>query len=148
MIDIDNFKQFNDTFGHSEGDECIKAVTSVIRKCIRRRTDYGARVGGEEFLVLLTDIDPNMAVRWALNLQKYIAELKIPQAKTNFNPYVTISAGLATATVYNDTEFEALREEADKALYESKNNGRNRLYYRGKCCRSKAPAPTLLEEAN
>ena len=150
MIDIDNFKKYNDAFGHPEGDECIKAVTGMIRKCIRRRTDYGARVGGEEFLVLLTDIEASQAIRWTLNLQKSIADLKIPHASTNFSPYVSISAGISTATVYNDTEFEKLREEADQALYESKRNGRDRIYYHGKCYRPKSSAPVtqLLEEAN
>ncbi|MBP5331393.1 MAG: GGDEF domain-containing protein [Lachnospiraceae bacterium] len=99
MIDIDNFKKYNDNFGHPAGDECIKAVTGTIRKCVRRRTDYAARVGGEEFLVLLTDIEPSQAIKWALSLQKAVADMKIPHAPSNFSPIVTISLGLSTETV-------------------------------------------------
>ena len=149
MIDIDNFKKYNDAFGHLEGDECIRTVTGTIRRCIKRRTDYGARVGGEEFLVLLTDIDQAQAVKWTLNLMKTIADMKIPHAKSNFNPYVTISAGLATATVYNDTVFEKIREEADNSLYDSKKNGRDRMYFHGKCYRTgRNDVEMKLEEAN
>lgn len=153
MVDIDNFKKYNDSFGHAAGDGCIKAVTGAIRNCVRRRTDYGARVGGEEFLVFLSDIDPAQAVRWVLNLQKSILALKIPHSKMNFSPYVTVSLGLATAVVNENITFDALKEEADMQLYASKNNGRDRLYYRNKCYRSdknnRTPADTdVLEEAN
>ncbi|MCR5329742.1 MAG: GGDEF domain-containing protein [Lachnospiraceae bacterium] len=150
MVDIDNFKKYNDSFGHPAGDECIKAVTGTIRSCVRRRTDYAARVGGEEFLVLLTDIEPAQAVKWALNLQKAIADLKIPHSPNNFSPIVTISLGLSTETVRETTSFDLLKEEADKSLYDSKQNGRNRLYYRGKCYRSNRASKSeeLLEEAN
>lgn len=130
MIDIDNFKKYNDTFGHAEGDECIRKVTGAIRKCIKRRTDYGARVGGEEFCVLLTSIDPRQAVKWSLELKSMIDGLRIPHAKTNFNPYVSVSMGLACSMVTGEISFEQLREEADKSLYDAKFNGRARLYYR------------------
>lgn len=132
MIDIDNFKKYNDTFGHAAGDECIRKVTSCIRRNVKRRTDYAARVGGEEFLVFLTGIEPKLAVKWALDLKKSIDNLKIPHAETNFNPYVSVSMGVACATVAEDTTFEKLREEADKSLYEAKYNGRACLYYRHK----------------
>ena len=150
MIDIDNFKKYNDNFGHPAGDECIKAVTGTIRNCVRRRTDYAARVGGEEFLVLLTDIEPSQAIKWALNLQKAVADMNIPHAPSNFSPIVTISLGLSTETVRESTLFDLMKDEADRSLYDSKQNGRNRLYYHGKCYRStrSAKAEELLEEAN
>ena len=132
MIDIDNFKKYNDTFGHAQGDDCIRKVTGAIRKNIKRRTDYGARVGGEEFLVLLTGIEAKQAVKWALDLKKSIDGLRIPHAETNFNPYVSVSMGLACVTVTENITFEKLREEADKSLYEAKYNGRACLYYHHK----------------
>ncbi|MBR5967801.1 MAG: GGDEF domain-containing protein [Lachnospiraceae bacterium] len=129
MIDIDNFKKYNDTYGHAAGDECIRKVTAAIRRNVKRRTDYAARVGGEEFLVMLTGIEPKLAVKWALDLKKSIDSLKIPHADTNFNPYVSVSMGVACAEVTEGVTFEKIREEADKSLYEAKYNGRACIYY-------------------
>lgn len=131
MVDIDNFKKYNDTFGHAAGDECIKKVTATIRKSVKRRTDYAARVGGEEFLVFLTGIEPKLAVKWAVNLKNAIDAQKIPHAESNFNPYVSVSMGLACEVIHEGSSFEAIREEADKALYDAKYNGRACLYYKG-----------------
>lgn len=132
MMDIDNFKKYNDTFGHAAGDECIKAVTGAIHRSVKRRTDYGARVGGEEFLVFLTGIEPKLAVKWALDLKKSIEDLHIPHADTNFNPYVTVSMGMSCVTVTDNIDFEMIREDADKELYEAKYNGKACLYFRHK----------------
>ena len=133
MLDIDNFKKYNDTFGHAAGDECIRKVTAAIRRSVKRRTDYAARVGGEEFLVFLTGIDPKTAVKWALELKKSIDALHIPHANTNFNPYVSVSMGMSCVSVSEDITFEKLREEADKSLYEAKYNGKACLYYHHRC---------------
>lgn len=124
MMDIDFFKKYNDSFGHAEGDECIKAVTSSILESVRRQTDYAARVGGEEFLVLLTGIEPKQALQWSLNLKQKIEDLRIPHSKDNFLPYVTVSMGLYCCQVSQDKTFEKAREEADKSLYDAKYNGR------------------------
>lgn len=132
MMDIDNFKKYNDTFGHAAGDECIKAVTGAIHRSVKRRTDYAARVGGEEFLVFLTGIEPRLAVKWALDLKKSIDDLKIPHADSNFNPFVSVSMGMACTAVSEHIDFEMLREEADKSLYEAKYNGKACLYFRHK----------------
>ncbi len=132
MLDIDNFKKYNDSFGHAAGDECIRKVTAAIRKSVKRRTDYAARVGGEEFLVMLSGIDAKAAVKWSLDLKQAIDSLKIPHADSNFNPYVSVSMGLACATASDEVTFEKLREEADKSLYEAKYNGRACLYYHHK----------------
>ena len=139
MVDIDNFKKYNDTYGHAAGDECIRKVTGAIRRSVKRRTDYAARVGGEEFLVMLTGIEPKLAVKWALELKKSIEDLKIPHSDTNFNPYVSVSMGLACAEVTENISFEKLREEADKALYEAKYNGRACLFYHHKAFGKQTP---------
>lgn len=133
MLDIDNFKRYNDTFGHPAGDECIKKVTSAIHRQVKRRTDYAARVGGEEFLIFLTGIDAKQAVKWALELKAAIDDLKIPHAETNFNPYVSVSMGLECATITDGITFDMMKEQADKALYEAKDNGRACLYFRHRC---------------
>ena len=139
MIDIDNFKKYNDTYGHAAGDECIRKVTAAIRKNVKRRTDYAGRVGGEEFLVMLTGIEPKLAVKWALDLKKSIDALKIPHSDTNFNPYVSVSMGLACSEVVDGVTFEKLREEADKQLYEAKYNGRACLFYHHKAFGKQTP---------
>ena len=132
MLDIDNFKRYNDTFGHAAGDECIKAVTGAMRRSVKRRTDYAARVGGEEFLVFLTGIEPRAAVKWALELKKSIEDLRIPHAETNFSPFVTVSMGMSCVAVSDNIDFDMIKEAADKELYEAKANGRACLYFRHK----------------
>ena len=132
MIDIDNFKKFNDTYGHAAGDDCIRKVTAASRKNVKRRTDYAARVGGEEFLVMLSGVDPKNAVKWALELKRTIDALKIPHAASNFSPYVSVSMGVACAEASDEISFESLREEADKSLDEAKYNGRACVYYHHK----------------
>lgn len=132
MLDIDNFKIYNDTFGHPMGDECLKQVAALIRRNVRRRTDYAARIGGEEFLVLLTYIDPEEAISRALELRNSVAEAMIPHSPKNFKPYVSMSMGLACGIVDENVTFDQMKEEADKALYDAKENGRDVLYYHHK----------------
>lgn len=136
MMDIDNFKKYNDAFGHAQGDECIRMVTKAIRDCTKRKTDYCARVGGEEFLVLLTDTDAVQALRWSTSLKKRIEALQIPHSDKNFLPFVTISIGIASCQPSKDTSFEDLRNSADDELYNAKEKGRacisvnNKIYSR------------------
>ena len=132
MIDIDNFKKYNDTYGHAAGDECIRKVTAAIRRNVKRRTDYAARVGGEEFLVMLTGIEPKLAVKWALDLKKAIDSLKIPHADTNFNPYVSVSMGVACAEVTGYSQKDSRKmlgifEQARKRGRPSQQSSRLRL---------------------
>ena len=137
MIDIDNFKRYNDTFGHLEGDKCIKAVAQEIRKATKRKVDVAARVGGEEFLVFLTDVNENSAIHWARKLQESIEELAIPQARGNFVSIVTISVGVCCKTMEWGEEFQTLRELADEELYNAKENGRACISSNRSCYRSK-----------
>ncbi len=125
MLDIDYFKKYNDSFGHAAGDECIKSVTKVIRAHTKRKTDYAARVGGEEFLVVLTGINQTDAVKWAMECKKDIEKLQIQHAKDNFLPFVTISMGIGHGVPgREENEFWELRNEADRSLYQSKEAGR------------------------
>ncbi len=124
MMDIDNFKLYNDSFGHPQGDECIKEVAGQIQKDTRRKTDIAARVGGEEFLVFLTGIDSAGALRWAATLKKNIEGLQITHSKENFLPYVTVSMGLVTCTADMNKNFSSICDEADRALYHAKSSGR------------------------
>lgn len=132
MLDIDNFKKYNDAFGHLQGDECIKMVAGEIRKATRRKTDLAARVGGEEFLMFLTGVHEEDAIRWARNLQNHIEALEIPHAKQNFLPIVTVSMGISCGSPYLNEEFSVLRNEADEELYKAKESGRACIVFQGK----------------
>lgn len=137
MIDIDDFKKYNDTFGHDQGDKCIRQIANAIKKSAKRKTDLAARVGGEEFLVFLNDLDHAQAVQWAKNLKQSIDNMAIPHAGHNTLPIVTVSMGLAWIVPPNGKEismedsFEYLKLESDKQLYLAKENGRACVCYEG-----------------
>jgi chemotaxis family two-component system sensor kinase Cph1 len=124
-FDIDNFKKYNDHFGHPAGDECLKAVATAIDGA-RRETDVTARVGGEEFMLLLPETDCKNAYRAAERIRKLVVGLARDHP-LNEGGLVTISAGVAAGTVQQWTEPTRLFEAVDKALYEAKGNGRNRV---------------------
>lgn len=121
MFDIDHFKAVNDTFGHPAGDKVIQAVAEVIREQIRD-TDYAGRYGGEEFVVLLPDIDTLGAIVFAERLRQRIASLVVTYENQAI-PF-TISLGVADLSFPTDGH-KQLIERADQALYASKKGGRN-----------------------
>lgn len=128
MIDIDNFKLFNDTYGHAMGDQCLKDVAWTLRDCIRRPSDIIARYGGEEFAALLPATDQEGVKKIADNMRYEVEALGIPHSDSDVSDLVTISLG--AATVFADTEInlsERLLKAADEALYQSKKKGRNRV---------------------
>ncbi|MDY6904231.1 MAG: diguanylate cyclase [Thermodesulfobacteriota bacterium] len=123
MMDIDHFKQFNDNYGHQLGDEVLQRVAKTIRRNCREN-DVAARFGGEEFLLLLPETDINGAMEAAEKLRRAVEALNIPFQTRQL--HVTISLGVATFPFHAQTAV-SLIESADKALYESKNTGRNRV---------------------
>ncbi len=125
MIDVDNFKHFNDTNGHQAGDEALRLVAKLIRS-VTRRTDLVARYGGEEFTVLLLGADPIQAQQHAERIRRTIAEAVFPHGDKQPKGYVSISVGLATAPTDAQTR-ETLFEAADQALYLAKQRGRDRV---------------------
>lgn len=131
MIDIDNFKKYNDTFGHIKGDICIEMIATEIKKATRRKTDLAARVGGEEFLVFLTELGEEDAIKWGKRLQNSIEARKIPQSEMNFNPFVTISIGVSCGILSSNEDFERLWKLADTELFRAKENGKNCLFLNG-----------------
>lgn len=139
MLDIDNFKKYNDHFGHAAGDECIRAVAQAIKKQTKRKTDYCARVGGEEFLIFLTGISAQDGIIWAQNCKKAVEDLVIPHAPDNFLPFVTMSMGMCHAKVNGTTEFWELRNEADRGLYQAKEEGRACIFMEDKCYAKTTP---------
>ncbi len=124
MIDVDNFKKVNDTYGHLAGDEILKAFSEIPEKCLRK-ADFIARYGGEEFVVLLPNTDHIKLKEVAERIRTYIGALVFDNIAKDFG--VTISIG---ATHYHSYEkAEQMLDRADKALYQAKKSGRNVLIY-------------------
>ncbi|RFB78324.1 GGDEF domain-containing protein [Methylovirgula sp. 4M-Z18] len=125
MIDVDMFKAFNDTYGHTAGDRCIIEVAQAISSCVRRHDDLCARVGGEEFVVILPGTPASNAAIVARNICEAVRSAAIPH---EYNPHgiVTVSIGVATAVPSGDYN-GSLLEAADTSLYKAKINGRNRV---------------------
>ncbi len=125
MIDIDNFKKFNDDFGHQVGDQVLKLVARTLKDGIRGK-DFVCRYGGEEFAILLPDTPLNAGVAVGNNLRKTVATKDVVNKSTGkILSQITLSAGVAESTK-NET-MDDLIERADAALYAAKNNGRNQV---------------------
>ena len=124
VIDIDHFKEINDTFGHFIGDKVIQRIAKVIKDCVRE-TDLAVRFGGEEFVVVLVNQTLKEARKAAERIRLAITELKLMQRQSNTClPPISVSIGIAQAD--NDHNWTSLFKRADKALYQAKNSGRNR----------------------
>ncbi|MBN1363622.1 MAG: diguanylate cyclase [Syntrophaceae bacterium] len=123
MMDIDNFKSFNDTYGHQLGDEVLRSVAKAVKNTSRTE-DIAARYGGEEFVVILPETDAQQAMTVAEKIRASVAEIKIPHGDQKLQ--VTISLGVSTYPEHAGQK-EALIQLADAALYTSKRNGKNRV---------------------
>lgn len=126
MLDIDQFKKFNDTYGHQAGDDCLKKVANAIEQTARKTGDMVFRYGGEEFSVLLPETDLEGAVVVAERIRKVVENLAIPHSGSEVSQFVTISLGVHTIIPNEERTMDQLIVEADKALYQAKQSGRNR----------------------
>jgi len=127
FLDIDFFKPYNDHYGHQAGDECLRIMGGLLENVTRRPADIAARYGGEEFVILLPNTPTEGAQQIALEIQNNLAQEKIPHEKSEISPYLTCSIGVATTVPSNNSSADSLVEEADKAMYEAKKEGRNRI---------------------
>lgn len=127
MLDIDFFKQYNDTYGHDLGDETLKAVASSLRNYFNKDYEYVFRLGGEEFGVILFDIDENTLKQCLEQVNKNIESLNIEHKNSKIAQVVTISIGAVIYEPYSYTSCNKLYKIADECLYKSKENGRNRF---------------------
>ncbi|WP_460031819.1 diguanylate cyclase domain-containing protein [Megalodesulfovibrio paquesii] len=125
MIDIDHFKLYNDTYGHLQGDACLRAVAKAVAGSMNRPADLAARFGGEEFVALLPNTEPDGALAIARHIQDLVAELEIAHASSPVHPLVTVSIGVACVLPDPATDATALIRAADNALYAAKHAGRN-----------------------
>jgi diguanylate cyclase (GGDEF)-like protein/PAS domain S-box-containing protein len=127
MCDIDFFKQYNDTYGHIEGDECLISVAECLTDSFKRASDFPSRYGGEEFSVILPHTDDEDALVACGAFMNNLKNMAIPHSSSSISDYVTMSIGLVTLESDANIEVNDLIKAADEALYKAKRYGRNRI---------------------
>jgi len=125
MFDIDYFKQYNDTYGHQEGDRALKAVSHILSAHTNRSYDYAFRIGGEEFLIISYQKDFKALEEFAKLIITEVESMKISHNTSSVSSYLTISAGVMEFGEENLLNADDMFKEVDKLLYEAKENGRN-----------------------
>jgi len=129
IFDIDHFKDFNDLYGHHQGDECLRVFAAHLKKSVFRPDDVVGRFGGEEFVVILPFTDKANAVRIADSIRETIESLEIPAANNEGHVKITVSCGVSSIVPAETLSLEFLLRAADEALYRAKLGGRNMV-----CC--------------
>jgi diguanylate cyclase (GGDEF)-like protein len=125
MLDVDEFKAYNDTLGHQAGDQCLQRVAQVLRATTQRAGELAARYGGEEFVVILPGLGTDEAGPLAERMRQIVHDLAIIHPKSGSAGVVTVSIGVATGVPQPGAPTRSLVEAADSALYEAKRKGRN-----------------------
>ena len=125
LIDVDFFKNYNDSYGHQAGDECLRHVAAAIIGQLSGRGNFAARYGGEEFVVVISDTSIDEAIKVGEDIRSAVEELRIPSGIGNMCPYVTISVGIHSVVPSEDMSSDELVRAADFALYQAKTSGRN-----------------------
>jgi diguanylate cyclase (GGDEF)-like protein len=127
MLDIDYFKAYNDHYGHQQGDACLVRVASELASMLQRPLDLIARYGGEEFAVVLPEMDEAHSLAMGEAMRTRVESLNITHMHAQEKQHVTISVGVATLVSSQGADIHALIGAADRALYEAKRQGRNRV---------------------
>lgn len=127
MLDIDYFKQYNDHYGHIQGDDCLKQVAGILSGAGTRANDFFARFGGEEFVLVLPQTDSDAAKKIAERCRQLIFKAQIPHAKSPVSTVLTISVGVGTITPGHQDDTVAFINSVDQRLYQAKQLGRNRI---------------------
>lgn len=125
ILDVDHFKRYNDRYGHPAGDEVLKTLAVILNASIRNQTDFAARIGGEEFAILLPETTPSGAVETAERIRANLSERQMEHADSPVGPHITISIGIAFV---GEDAIDDFVIRADRAMYKSKEEGRNRVY--------------------
>ena len=126
MMDIDYFKQYNDTYGHLEGDACIKRVSEIIYECVGNKGTV-VRYGGDEFFILLHGLRTEDIIGISKKINERLLEEKIPHEKSLVSPYVTVSQGIVNGTPEAGQSMVDLTHMADNALYRAKEKKRGSI---------------------
>jgi len=126
MLDIDYFKQYNDTYGHVEGDFALKSVAKVLKDTLKRPSDYVFRLGGEEFGVLLSDTDESSSAKLAREICDAVRNRQLKHENSKAGEFVTISIGVVCCVADDALNDEVLISRADEMLYVAKESGRDR----------------------
>jgi diguanylate cyclase (GGDEF)-like protein len=125
LMDIDCFKLYNDNYGHSAGDQCLKDVSTLINDSLQRDSDFFARYGGEEFVCVLPNTDPKGAMEIATHILEQMKHVALPHKYSNVADYVTMSIGIANSQPEHLLTPQAIIKQADSALYDAKKTGKN-----------------------
>ncbi len=126
ICDVDYFKRYNDTYGHPAGDRCLQAIANVIKAEVKRPGDLVARYGGEEFVVVLPQTDAKGGFHLAELIRKRLLDLKLVNAGSQISEFVTMSLGVASTIPVSEYSWGKLIKIADEALYQAKEEGRDR----------------------
>ncbi len=127
LCDIDYFKNYNDTYGHPAGDECLRQVAQAIERAVKRGTDLVARYGGEEFAIVLPNTTAAGVEKVAAEIQREIQQLKIAHSRSEVSGWITLSLGLAVVSSTHNIHPDKLIAAADRGLYQAKYEGRDRF---------------------
>ncbi|MCY7295832.1 diguanylate cyclase [Alteromonas sp. a30] len=130
FLDIDNFKKYNDYYGHLQGDECLRTIAQTIEQCYKRETDIVARYGGEEFAIVLPNTDLEGAKSCADKLVDTIRALALPHPENKDYGIITISIGLSSVVPNPNITPEQVLNFVDGCMYEAKETGRNKCIAR------------------
>lgn len=141
FVDVDFFKQYNDTYGHEGGDQCLVRIAELLRNQVQRAGELVARFGGEEFAVVLPESDEAHARVVAEGIRRGLETLQLPHQGSRIGKTLTLSIGGATVIPNQTLAIDSLRLAADEALYAAKNHGRNRVVWAG------TAEPLAAEEA-
>ncbi|WP_407316075.1 GGDEF domain-containing protein [Pseudomonas sp. nanlin1] len=127
MCDVDYFKRYNDSHGHAGGDECLRQIAETLKGTFNRSGELIARLGGEEFAVLLPGADLSGALQAAERLRTALDQRQLPHGASPVSPWITVSIGVAQLEEAHMTHFDSLLQRADQALYRAKQQGRDRV---------------------
>ncbi|WP_266182659.1 GGDEF domain-containing protein [Dyella humicola] len=130
MLDIDYFKQYNDHYGHLQGDYCLKLVANVLSTAVNRTHDFLARFGGEEFVLVLPETDADSAMRVVERCQQLLVQEWIPHERSMASKAVTVSIGVGTVLPMHGDERLSFVDLVDRRLYQAKQRGRNTVVAR------------------
>lgn len=129
LINIDNFKSYNDTYGHIKGDKCLKAIGDCIQKKLNKKKDIAMRYSGEEFVVLMVNTTLKDTLATAVEIKKAVGDLALRSGDEAEHEFVTISIGIAGLGSSYFPDIDCFIEEADRQMYMSKKNGRNHIVF-------------------